>query len=236
MSTIPTVLVTGSNRGIGLEFVRQYAADGYRVFACCRHPKEAKEASGLRQLAKEFPNIQLYLLDVANANQIQKLSDTLKNETIDILINNAGIYGGTHQRLGDLDVENLQTVFLTNAIGPLKMAEAFRKQVASSHLKTIVSISSDWGSITDMDATGVYAYAMSKAALNMAMKGVSIDVRSEGIRVLIFNPGWVQTDMGGPGATTPASTSVAGIRKVIEQKRKDWDGLFFSHTGQEMPW
>lgn len=228
-----TVLVTGANRGIGLEFVKQYAKANDKILACCRAPEKAV---ALQELSKAHPSITILPLDVTDPQSIKALAEQLKNETIDILINNAGIYGESKQQLGHVPTESFEKVFLTNAVGPFKMVEAFVEQVSKSKLKIIVSISSILGSIQESDSTNTYAYSASKAALNKIMRCLSVDLRNKGIGVLTMHPGWVKTDMGGPNAQVDVTTSVAGLRKVILQNAHKNSGAFYSYTGEEIPW
>lgn len=229
-----TVLITGANRGIGFEFVKQYAEDGNVVYACCRHPEAAVE---LQKLAEQHSNIQIFPLDVTQPDSIKNLSQTLKDFQIDILINNAGIFGDKQtQQLGVVSSETMELVYLTNAVGPLKMAEAFVNNIAKSKLKLIASVSSSLSIISHTPDIHAYAYCASKAALNMIMKSLSINLESQHIRVLLLDPGWVKTDMGGVNALIDTKTSVEGLRKVIAKKIHDHEGLFFSYTGEERPW
>ena len=221
-----TVLVTGANRGLGLEFARQYAADGWTVIACCRKPGEAKE---LKKLAGP---VEVEALDVGDDAQIAALSKRLKGRAIDVLINNAGIYG---PRSGTNTAAWLE-VFRVNSIAPLHLSHALADNVAQSEQKRIVSISSGMGSIGGNDSASDYVYRSSKAALNMAMKGLSNELKDRGVIVAVLSPGWVKTDMGGRGAPLEAADSIASLRRVIAGlKRKD-SGSFFSHDGKPVPW
>ncbi len=221
-----TVLVTGANRGLGLEFARQYAADGWTVIACCRKPAEAKE------LKKLSGPVEVEALDVGDDAQIAALSKRHKGRAIDVLINNAGIYG---PRSGTNTAAWLE-VFRVNSIAPLHLSHALADNVAQSEQKRIVSISSGMGSIGGNDSASDYVYRSSKAALNMAMKGLSNELKDRGVIVAVLSPGWVKTDMGGRGAPLEAADSIASLRRVIAGlKRKD-SGSFFSHDGKTVPW
>ncbi len=226
-----TVLVTGANRGIGLEFVRQYANAGWNVLACCRDLDRAVE---LKVLASNAPNIRLNSLDVSNFNQIENLALSLKMESIDLLINNAGLY--PHSSFGDTNHHDWLRSFEVNTMGPVKMAECFYGNVASSRLKKIVSISSKMGSIEDNTSGGSYIYRTSKAALNIAMKSLSIDLRAYGIITCTLHPGWVMTEMGGPNALITKEMSVSGLRKVIESLTIKDSGNFIGFDGKRIPW
>ncbi len=168
-----TALITGTNRGIGLEFVRQYAKDDWRVFACCRNPVTAE---ALNRLAAQYPDqITIHPLDVTSHHQIEQLSQALSNQTIDLLINNAGIYPPEHgDAFGATDYAAWAYAFAVNTMAPLKMAEAFIQQISTSQLKTIITITSKMGSIADNRGGGSYIYRSSKAAVNIVMKSLSI--------------------------------------------------------------
>jgi NAD(P)-dependent dehydrogenase (short-subunit alcohol dehydrogenase family) len=229
-----TVLITGANRGLGLEFCRQYAEAGWRVLACCRDPERAAE---LRSLASQQGAVSVHRLDVDRFEQIDALSRELAGQAIDVLLNNAGIYGGAeHNRFGSLDYELWTQVFRTNVQAPLKMAEAFLPDVERSSRKLIVAITSLMGSLSDNTSGGAILYRSSKAALNAAMKSLSIDLHDRGIGVLLLHPGWVRTDMGGANAPTSPGESIAGMRRVIEGFKPGDSGRFLNFRGEELPW
>ena len=224
-----TVLITGANRGIGLEFARQYAADGWSVIACCRKPAAAKD---LKTLEGE---VRIEKLDVASDSSISALARSLKNQPIDVLINNAGIYGGK-QDFGNTDAKNWLEVMQVNVIAPLHMLEALAGNLAAGKGKKVLSITSKMGSIGDGPSGGGYIYRSSKAALNMTMASAAKDLKRHGITVIVAHPGWVATDMGGKGAPLMVETSVAGLRKVIAKLTKSDTGKFFNYSGEEIPW
>ncbi len=229
-----TVLITGANRGLGLEFCRQYAVDGWNVIACCRNPDDAFD---LNNLASRHPNIQLETLDVSELEQIDALSRKLSDCCIDVLINNAGVYGDLQGGgFGQLDYQEWTKSLVVNTQAPVKMAEAFLPQIKCSDKKLIVNISSLMGSIADNDSGGSIFYRSSKAALNAAMKSLAIELKDQSVGVLIFHPGWVKTDMGGPNALINAEQSVAGMRALIENFSLDQSGSFVKYDGTTMPW
>ncbi|MBX3616278.1 SDR family oxidoreductase [Nitrosomonas sp.] len=230
-----TALVTGSNRGIGLEFVRQYASIGWRVFAGCRNPAAA---DALNRLATQFQEqIQVYTLDVADHRQIEQLSQTLADQPIDLLINNAGVYPPDRgDTFGKTDYEAWRHAFEVNTMAPLKMTEAFIRHVSRSKLKTIVTITSKMGSIADNRGGGSYIYRSSKAGVNIVMKSLSIDLSSQKIIAVVLHPGWVKTDMGGPGALITTEQSVTGMRRVIDNLTLADSGKFYAFDDQEIPW
>ncbi|SFK56162.1 NAD(P)-dependent dehydrogenase, short-chain alcohol dehydrogenase family [Nitrosomonas aestuarii] len=230
-----TVLITGTNRGIGLEFVRQYADDGWRVLACTRNPSTSSE---LNQLAAQFPDvIHIHALDVTNHEQIAQLSHELSTDKIDLLINNAGVYptvrGATFHQV---DYDAWGHAFKVNSMAPLKMADAFFSQISRSELKKIVSITSKMGSVADNRGGGSYVYRSSKSALNIVMKSLALDLESKGFIVALLHPGWVRTDMGGPNGLISAEKSVSGMRHVIDGLTHTDTGKFFAFDGQIVPW
>ncbi len=231
---MPSILVTGANRGLGLEFVRQYAADGWRVFACARRPDESP---GLGTIADgSAGRVRLHRLEVTDHPQVDALARELKDEPIDVLLNNAGVYGPTKMFFGKIDYAAWADVLAVNTMAPLKVAEAFLENVARSEQKIIASISSTMGSMARNDEGRHYLYRSSKAALNMVMKSLSIDVRSRGVIAVALCPGWVQTDMGGPNATLTPEESIGGLRRVLGRLRLEDSGKFFYHNGAEIAW
>jgi NAD(P)-dependent dehydrogenase (short-subunit alcohol dehydrogenase family) len=228
-----TLLITGANRGLGLEFVRQYATEDCFIFACCRHPEEA---DALQTLQKNHPNkIQIQQLDVTSMTDIEKLQQLI-TQPIDILLNVAGTLI-MDPPLGKLEIENFTKTFLVNTVSPIKMTEAFTKQVAKSHLKLIVALSSSMGSIAENTSGGYYSYRSSKSALNMVMKSAAYDLMSHGIKVLLLHPGWVKTRMGGTEAALEPEISIAGMRKVIESYNPPaGEVTFYRYNGEIVPW
>ena len=225
------VLITGANRGLGLEFAKQYAAEGWNVLACCRNPEAA---IALQALAEKHSNIKLLALDVADFKQIDALALQLKNQPIDVLINNAGVY--PESAFGDTNYDDWAQAFKINTMASLKMAEAFVQHVAKSQLKKIATLSSKMGSIDDNTSGESYSYRSSKTAVNMVMKSLSIDLKPYGISVVTLHPGWVQTDMGGPNGLISAQTSVTGLREVIENLSLKNTGEFTSFDGKNIAW
>ena len=230
-----TLLITGANRGIGLEFCNQYAADGWRVLACCREPGKA---DALNRLAVRYPElVKLHALDVTNHAQIEQLARTLSDETIDLLINDAGVYPDAGRGgFGHTDYAEWMTAFSINTMAPLKMVESFVKQIARSKLKLIVTITSQMGSIDDNKSGGSYLYRSSKAAVNMVNRSLALDLKGDGITAVVFNPGWVKTDMGGPNAMIPVEQSVTDMRKVIGGLTLADTGKFIGNDGLVIPW
>lgn len=230
-----SILITGSNRGLGLEWARQYAADGWRVYATCRHPELADE---LHRLAGTSPNLTVHRLDVTRDEEIAAVARELAGEPLDILLNNAGVYFEKFldEDLDNIDYEQWEATFRVNSLGPMRVSTAFTEQVARSERRLIVAITSHMGSIAEIGSPGSYAYRSSKSALNAAMKGLSLALQPRGIGVLLLHPGWVQTRMGGPGATLTTETSVRGMRNLVENFRMRETGRFYRFDGSVIPW
>jgi len=227
---MPSVLITGANRGLGLEFTRQYAADGWRVFAACRDP------AGARDLAAVEGDVSAETLDVDDGPQVAALANKLSGQPIDVLINNAGIYGPKDVTRDTVVYDAWGQVFRTNAMSPLAVSAAFAANVAQGGQKKIITLSSIMGSIAENDSSGDFIYRSSKAAVNAVMKSLAGDLKSEGITVVVLHPGWVRTDMGGPDAAIEAPESVTGMRAVIAGLKESDSGRFLNYDGTEIPW
>ncbi|WIO75339.1 SDR family oxidoreductase [Porticoccaceae bacterium LTM1] len=230
---MPTLLITGANRGIGLELTRQYLEGGWNVLACCRQPDQADE---LKQLQSDNTMLSIHSVDVGNEQSIKQLAEELKGKSIDVLLNNAGIYGGSGNKLGSITSDQWLEVFKVNTIGPLLMAQVFLDQVASSDKKTIATISSKVGSIEDNQSGSNYMYRSSKTAVNQAMKSLSIDASGLGIKAVVLHPGWVLTDMGGPNALINTQQSASGLKAVLDNLKMEQSGQFINYDGSEIPW
>lgn len=227
---MPSVLITGANRGLGLEFTRQYAADGWRVFAACRDP------AGARDLAAVEGDVSAETLDVDDGPQVAALANKLSGQPIDVLINNAGIYGPKDVTRDTVVYDAWGQVFRTNTMSPLAVSAAFAANVAQGGQKKIITLSSIMGSIAENDSSGDFIYRSSKAAVNAVMKSLAGDLKSEGITVAVLHPGWVRTDMGGPDASIEAPESVTGMRAVIAGLKESDSGRFLNYDGTEIPW
>jgi NAD(P)-dependent dehydrogenase (short-subunit alcohol dehydrogenase family) len=221
-----TVLVTGCDTGLGVEFARQYAADGYRVIATCLDPSSAKETSAIRG------NIEVVKLDITDHAAIEALAQKLANDAIDVLLNNAGI-GRPHPPFGETDYPFWRTILETNLIGPMKMAETFVEHVARSNNKSMAFVSSRMGSIALNNSGGSYSYRSSKAGLNMIVKTLAVDLAHRHICVLALHPGWAMTE---PGARVPVAESVAGMRGVIHRAGRHHTGSYVTYNDQPLPW
>jgi NAD(P)-dependent dehydrogenase (short-subunit alcohol dehydrogenase family) len=226
---MPTVLITGANRGLGLEFARQYARDGWRVIATSRAPEKAES---LHQLG---PSVAAHRLDVADFAAVAALARELADETIDLLIANAGIKGPAIAA-GKFDAEGqawLKT-FWINSIAPFALAGAFHAHVARSEQRKMVAITSYLGSIGTNDDGGMYGYRSSKAALNAIWRSYAMDHRK--IVAVLLNPGWVRTDMGGVRAPLSPQDSVAGMRRVIGRLTPSDSGRLYGYDGRAGSW
>ena len=244
-----TALVTGANRGLGLEFVRQLEEAKWRVHACCRSLEGAAE---LQALARGSDQITLHEMDVVSAEQVSSVAKSLADESIDLLLNNAGIAGDSFkvqganrdqiQAFGHLDYDEWRQVLEVNVLGAARVTEAFVEPVARSERKLIAMVSTAMGSLA-LNAVGspvppgtIYHYRTSKAALNMLTRGLAVDLAGRGITTLSLGPGWVRTDMGGPDAMLEAKDSIAGMLKVLFAAGPEQNGRFFSYDGSEVPW
>lgn len=229
----PVVLITGANRGLGLEFARQYAAEGWQVFAACRSPDEAGELKKLE--ADSGGRVRVLPMDVVDITSVKAAAGVIGKEPIDLLLNNAGVMG-PRDRLGDLDYAAWARVLDANTLGPLRVVEAFLANVAKSSQKKIVTITSGMGSLADNTSGGSYAYRSSKAAVNMVVRSLALDLAPRGITCIVMNPGWVRTDMGGPRGTIAPAESIKAMRSVIANLRPDDSGKFLNYTGKPYPW
>jgi NAD(P)-dependent dehydrogenase (short-subunit alcohol dehydrogenase family) len=238
----PTILLTGTSRGIGLEFVRQYAALGWNVIATCRRPHEANE---LQAIAAEFPKVKIEELDVLRHDMIDALAKKYKDQPIDVLLSVAGFFGDNLQMRGSfytrLNFDLWDLYVNTNAIGPLKLAEAFYGSVAASEQKKMMTISSQQGSIEDSYGPGSYFYRGSKAALNMFMHTLSEDVKIKraDIMVGLFSPGLIIDDRTRNlplEGKVERPISVTGMIGVIESFTPEMSGGFFKWSGESVPW
>lgn len=227
-----TYLITGANRGLGLEFVRQLKARGERVIATARNPDNATE---LRSLLDKADRIEP--LDVADRGSADRLGYNLGGERIDALINNAGV-GGKGEPLEQADTENILRVLDINAVGPMRVTKALLTQLRAGDRKLIINVSSQLGSITNAKGGSSYAYRSSKAALNMLTRHLACELGEQGFTCVTIHPGWVQTDMGGPEAHLTTEQSVSNIlTNIIDAAtHSTHNGTFRNFDGTELPW
>jgi NAD(P)-dependent dehydrogenase (short-subunit alcohol dehydrogenase family) len=231
--TNPTILITGANRGIGLKLSEQFAEDGWQVLACCRNPADAGE---LQALGERGLAVEVHALDVTNYEQMAALADQLGNRPIDILLNNAGIYGSKGASFGEIDAQEWRQVLEVNTIAPLMLVQAFVEQVAASQKKLVAIIGSKVGSIADNSSGGSYIYRSSKTAVNQVVKCLSIDLADRDISVISLHPGWVQTEMGGPNAEISTDESVSGLKNILQTAGLAQSGHFIEYDGSSIPW
>lgn len=222
------IVVTGANRGIGLELVRQLRARGDQVDAGCRRPGDAGELVSL--------GAAVHALDVSDGASVTAFAAALGDAAIDLVINNAGVGGGSHQRLGDIDFDELVRTYQINAVGALRVSQALLPHVRRGTGKKLLHITSGMGSIADNGSGGSYGYRMSKAALNMMSKSLAVDLKGEGIASYVINPGWVKTDMGGGHAPTPVEDSARAILAVVGAATLADSGEFLNWKGNRYPW
>ena len=222
-----TIMITGASRGLGLEFARQFYSEECRVIATCRNPKKANELNAIGYS-------DVHSLDVTDDKSVANLADKLRGENIDILINNAGVIG-QRDGFGRLDYDIWAETMDTNVFGPMRVAEAFRDNVMNSEKKQMIFITSRMGSITEA-VPNAYVYRSSKAALNMAVKCLSVELEQQGLIAVLFHPGHVQTDMGGQAAPVTPQKSIEGMKNQIVALTHDDNGRFLSYDGHQIPW
>jgi NAD(P)-dependent dehydrogenase (short-subunit alcohol dehydrogenase family) len=230
----PVALVTGANRGLGLEFARQYAAEGWQVIAACRAPNEAAELKKLE--AGSGGRVQVLPMDVMDVASVKAAAGVIGQQPIDVLLNNAGVMGPRNDRIGSIDYTAWARVLDANTLGPMRVVEAFVENVAKGRQKKIVTITSGMGSLEDNTSGGAYAYRTSKAAVNMVVRSLALDLAPRGITCIVMNPGWVRTDMGGAGGKLSPPESIKAMRSVIANLRPDDSGKFLNYTGKPYPW
>lgn len=222
-------LVTGGNRGIGLELCRQLVAAGAEVIATARHPDKARE---LRALGS---SVSIEPLDVTDGDSVRQLADTLGELALDVLVNNAGASGkplGIH----NLDFQEAEQLFGINSLGPLRVTQALLPHLERGKRRVVAQISSNLGSLTNNTQGGYYAYRTSKTALNMLNRSLAHELAGKGFICTVLHPGWVQTDMGGQGAPVSVADSARGLLRVIAGLTSEHNGRFFDYQGQELPW
>ena len=234
-----TILITGANRGLGLEFTRQYTADGWELLAASRQPDKAAE---LKQLAAQHPTVVLHHLDVTDEESVQDLADKLDGKPIDVLLHCSGIYPRKGQHIGEIDYDGWRKALETNLFGALRVTEALLENVAASQRKQIAAISTSLSCLRGVEDGSVaqagtsYQYRSSKTALNMALSILAKELEPRGISVVLLDPGWVKTDMGGAHAPLSPKESISGMRKVLADNPMEISGQFLGHDGVRRPW
>ncbi|MDK1288333.1 SDR family oxidoreductase [Pseudoalteromonas umbrosa] len=229
------VLITGANRGIGLALAKLYLDSGWHVLATVR---DINSSQALRDLAGGSASgvLDIYPLDVTNYIQLDDLAKQLSVLAIDVVINNAGLYGPKGYGFGHCDVEAWRRVMEVNAIAPAKLAEAFYPNLLRGQCKTFAALSSRVGSHTENTKGGGYIYRSSKAALNSVVKSLSNDLLPQGIKTVALHPGWVKTQMGGPNALITPQESALGLKRVLDELQEEQSGSFLSFDGSVIPW
>jgi NAD(P)-dependent dehydrogenase (short-subunit alcohol dehydrogenase family) len=231
---MPSILITGANRGLGLEFATQYAAQGWRIYATCRNPTAAVE---LTKLAAGQPELITVLpMDVADLGSVTAAARLLDGQPIDILLNNAGVTSRTGNTASGMDYASWARLLDINCMGPMRVTSAFVENVARSARRLVLAVSSRMGSIADNQSGGSIAYRSSKAAVNMVMRSLAVELAPRGISCVMLSPGWVSTAKGGAGASLTPPASVSALRKVIESLGPPQSGKFLHYDGSELPW
>lgn len=219
-----TILITGANRGIGLELARQYSEAGDTVIRTMRGVDKAETPFGTTMA-----------LDVTDEESVASFAAALGDQPIDLLINNAGVSGGAGLRSTELDFASFQQVIDANVFGPLRVTQALLPNLRKASGARVAVMSSRMGSLA-LAQSGHLPYRTSKAAVNMAFKLLAADLHGEGIAVAMLHPGWVRTDMGGAGADIDVKTSVTGLRKVLAGLSLSNSGSFWAYDGEALPW
>ena len=222
-----TVLITGANRGLGLEFARQYKEAGWQVIGTARKPGEADDLEAL--------DVQVVQLDVADQGSVDRMAAELMDQPIDLLINNAGIFPRVG-KIEEIDFDDYKRTLAVNTIGPVRVTRALLPNLRQGKLKIVAGLSSNLGSIAENERGNFYGYRESKAALNMFTKTLAAELGPEGFACIVLTPGWVQTDMGGPNATLTPAESIAGMKAVLDKLTPADNGTFWSYDGSRMPW
>ena len=227
------VFITGANRGIGLELTRQYLAAGEKVFASARDPS----IESLSRLTERYPdNLKIVMLDVTDESNIQTVAGSLEGTSIDLLINNAGLFHSKHEDFSSLNPDTWIEEFRVNSIAPFLVTRALKSNLASASSSVVGMISSKMGSMGDNQSGGNYSYRSSKAALNAVSVSLANDLSDLDISVVALHPGWVQTDMGGPNGLIDVETSAAGLKAILDKAGKAESGKFYDYSGKQLPW
>jgi NAD(P)-dependent dehydrogenase (short-subunit alcohol dehydrogenase family) len=226
----PTVLITGASGGIGYEFVRQYAAQGWRVYATVLHAEEAALLRGIEG------DVGILRLDLREDDNIAALADALRPQPIDVLLHSAAIYGPHDAYFGNVDYAAWDQVLRINVVAAVKLISAMVDHVARSDKRVIAAMGSGLGSILGNTHGGKYIYRTAKAALNSVMRNAALDLAPRGVSTVVLHPGWVKTEMGGPLAELEVERSVAGMRALLEDIGPQRSGRFYRFDGVELPW
>lgn len=226
------VFISGANRGIGLEHARRFAAQGAHVYAAVRDPAAAADLQALAEKGQAT----LIAYDAADPAAPERVASALNGKPLDLVFNNAGVYGGDAQSLDRLDPDAFLTTVRINTLAPLTLTRALLPNLRQGAKKIVANQSSRMGSIADNGSGGFYAYRAAKAGLNMVTKSLAQDLAGEGFIVVALHPGWVRTRMGGPNAPVDVADCVAGQAAVLHRLTQADNGRFFDYTGAELPW
>jgi len=226
-----TILITGAGRGIGLALAHILThREAHTVIGTLRNPKDAQQADALKALGAEIES-----LDVSDDASIAALGERLKGRPIDVLVNNAGV-SSTQSRLADLTGEELRRVFQINAFAPMLVTRALMPSLRAGTRKVVMNISSQLGSIANNRGGSSYPYRASKSALNQLTRSQSAELAPDGFTCFIVHPGWVKTDMGGPGAPLSPEDSAAALADRLEKAEPEINGKFLNYDGKEIAW
>ncbi|RTM08832.1 MAG: SDR family oxidoreductase [Hyphomicrobiales bacterium] len=225
------IVITGAEQGLGLELARAYAVGGHEVVAGCLKP----DTSDMRALSAEHKNVLVVPLDVTKEGSVAALADRFYNKSADVVINNAGVHFRKWSMPERVSFADWETTLQVNTLGAARVSFALRESLARSGNGKLVTISSDWGSISNHPGTA-YDYCSSKAAVNSVMRGIARNWSSDGICVLMIHPGWMRTTMGGADAPLLPGDSAANVKKVIDLAGPADNGRYLDNLGNDMPW
>lgn len=240
---MPTILITGANRGLGLEMARQYMADGWSVYGAVREPAKA---AALVQLGEDLPGeFHALIMDVTKPQEVDEAAQSIAGVAIDLLVNNAanadGYGTGAYENVDDPDPRNYdyglwEEILQVNLLAPTRVTGAFSDNLALGSEPVVVMMGSGLSSISNTWQAGRYAYRTSKAALNMMVRSMGEWLEGRGIAIFTLSPGWTRTDMGGPNAVNSVEESVTGMRVVIAQMKLENTGSYLNFDGEDIPW
>jgi NAD(P)-dependent dehydrogenase (short-subunit alcohol dehydrogenase family) len=226
-----TIVITGAEQGLGLELARLYGHDGHRVIAGCLDPAKPE----IVRLAEEWPGVEVRGLDVTREGSVAALADTVHSEPVDILINNAGIHLRKWSPPDNVAFDDWEATLRVNTLGPARVSFALQQSLTQAGNSKLVTISSDWGSVSSHPGTA-YDYCSSKAAVNSVMRGIARNWAQFGITVLLIHPGWMRTAMGGAGAPNLPADSARLVKAAIDRASADDNGRYMDTEGNDMPW
>ena len=234
-TTSRRIVITGANRGLGLEFVRQWLLRGDRVLALQR---SRQPSAALESLAREHATLHVASCDVTSEADVSHAAEEAGRSlgAVDLLVNNAGVYGARNRGMDEVDLEDLQRVFEVNAVAPLRVTRAFRPLLEHGARPAVVHVTSLMGSIADNSSGGSWAYRASKAALNMINRNIAHDLDVPGIPSVAIHPGWVRTDMGSDAAPLSAEESVSAMIATIDELQPGQSGKMIDRFGEPVPW